>query len=75
MNSLIPSYAMLAIQLKRRQGKVVSALSFSVWFMQMSYLINKQKIHLLKLIIVIYLFRRRCIFQEENNILQYDCIY
>lgn len=59
MNSLIPSYAMLAIQLKWTQGKVVSTLSFSVWFMQMSSLINKQKIHLLKLITVIYLFRRQ----------------
>lgn len=46
MNSLIPSYAVLANHLKWRQGKIFSTLMFSVCFMQMSYLLKKQKIQL-----------------------------
>lgn len=74
MNSLIPSYAVLAIQLKLRQGKVVSTLLFSVWFMQMSYLIHMQKIHLMKLITVIYLFRRQDHAYSRKKTIYYNTI-
>jgi len=71
MNSYIPSYAMLAIHLKWRQGKILSTLlrGFSVCFMQMSYLLKKQKIHLPNLITVIYLFRRQedAYFRKKTN--------
>lgn len=57
MNYFVPYYVMFAIHVKWRQGKIFSTLTFSICFMQMAYLLKKQKIHQLNLISVIYLFR------------------
>lgn len=43
MDPLFPSYAVLIIHLKTRQGKILSNLSHCLCFMQMSYLFLSRK--------------------------------